>query len=243
MKAILKHVDELHLSERAAMLALLDRHFHGVCEEVFRADLGEKTHALLLWNDDGELCGFSTLRFCVEFFEGRRDSLLVSGDTIVDPGSWGANILSRAWIEAVLRLHREMGEGDLWWLLLTSGFRTYRLLTGYWLDFLPRFDRASDPERLRRRDHFARALYGDRFDPVRGVVVFPRPQMLRGTLAGIPPGRLRDPHVAFFQTQNPGHPRGDELVCLARLGEDNLTPAGRRVVDHIRREPVLSRDE
>ena len=45
------------------------------------------------------------------------------------------------------------------------------------------------------------------------------------------PERLQsDPHVAFFAARNPGHERGDELVCLCELGDDNLTPAGRRMV-------------
>jgi hypothetical protein len=39
---------------------------------------------------------------------------------------------------------------------------------------------------------------------------------------------LRDQHIAFFQLRNPGHRRGDELVCLARFHPDNLKPYIRR---------------
>jgi hypothetical protein len=35
--------------------------------------------------------------------------------------------------------------------------------------------------------------------------------------------------VAFFARRNPGHERGDELVCLARVAPDNLTALGRRL--------------
>ena len=59
---------------------------------------------------------------------------------------------------------------------------------------------------------------------------FERPQILRPHLAGIPPQRMDDPHVAFFVRRNPGHIRGDELACLCELSEDNLTRAGRRMV-------------
>ncbi len=58
---------------------------------------------------------------------------------------------------------------------------------------------------------------------------FGAPQILRGELHGIPPSRLADPHVGFFARRNPGHERGDELVCLVELSRDNLTPAGKRV--------------
>jgi hypothetical protein len=40
---------------------------------------------------------------------------------------------------------------------------------------------------------------------------------------------LRNPHIAFFVAQNPGHAQGDELVCLARIHHDNFSAAGRRM--------------
>ena len=42
-------------------------------------------------------------------------------------------------------------------------------------------------------------------------------------------GPVPDPHIAFFLERNPGFVRGDELVCLTRIDEQNLTPAGRRM--------------
>ena len=40
---------------------------------------------------------------------------------------------------------------------------------------------------------------------------------------------MPDPHIAFFLDRNPGFVRGDELVCLTRIDDRNLTPAGRRM--------------
>ena len=42
---------------------------------------------------------------------------------------------------------------------------------------------------------------------------------------------MRDRHVAFFAEKNPGHERGDELICLTELSYENLTAAGRRMWD------------
>ena len=39
------------------------------------------------------------------------------------------------------------------------------------------------------------------------------------------------PHIAFFLATNPGHVRGDELVCLTELCDENLTRAGRRMIE------------
>ena len=60
---------------------------------------------------------------------------------------------------------------------------------------------------------------------------FARPQRLRGPLGEIPASRRRNADVAFFIDRNPGHAQGDELVCLTKISETNLTPAGRRMVD------------
>ena len=79
-------------------------------------------------------------------------------------------------------------------------------------------------------DKLAVERFDDLYDQETGVVRFPQPQVLAPTLRGIPSSRLADPNVAFFNTENPGHLDGDELVCLTSLDDDNLTPAGKRMV-------------
>jgi hypothetical protein len=76
----------------------------------------------------------------------------------------------------------------------------------------------------------ARTQFGDAYDERAGVVRFERPHQLRPHLAAVPEGRDADPHIRFFLERNPGHARGDELVCLADLADSNLTAAGRRMV-------------
>ena len=116
------------------------------------------------------------------------------------------------------------------WLLLTSGFRTYRFLPVFWREFFPRFD-AATPEFIQRLlDQLAQQRFGTQFCRGAGVVRFVSPQRLRDGLQDIPGGRERDPHIAFFLSRNPGHVSGDELVCLTELCAENLTAAGRRMM-------------
>ena len=71
--------------------------------------------------------------------------------------------------------------------------------------------------------------FGKRYDAAAGILrAEPGNQRLREGIAELDDRRLRDPHVAFFQQRNPGHPQGDELVCLARFHPDNLNPYIRR---------------
>jgi hypothetical protein len=221
--------EDLTAAERDAMLALLQAHFEGVTPERFERDLAAKSWALLL-EDEGHLRGFSTLHLWETAPPGGPPCTAVySGDTIVERGAWGSAALPRAWIAAVRKLREQYPVGRLWWLLLTSGFRTYRFLPVFWRDFWPRFDAASPPGARERTSFLARELLGELYREEEGIVRFPEPQRLREGLDGVPSGRLGDPHIAFFLERNPGWREGDELVCLTEIAEENLTRAGRRM--------------
>lgn len=216
--------------QQATMFALLDGYFAGVTPAQFAADLGEKSHVILLQKDT-RLVGFSTLQIYETTNRTEPVTIVYSGDTIVAPEAWGSPVLSRGWIATVNELRRDHPRGRYYWLLLTSGFRTYRFLPVFWREFFPRFNQPTRAETQCLIDHLAREKFGPAYDAARGIVRFARPQRLRPALAALPPGKAADPHVAFFLARNPGHLDGDELVCLTELTEANLTPAGRRMVD------------
>lgn len=219
----------LSVAEREEMFALLTRHFDGVTRAQFDTDLAAKNWVIAL-RRDAQLVGFTTLRVTSSAFRGEPITAIYSGDTIVAPEAWGTPALARAWIAGVNRLRAESPSRRCYWLLLTSGFRTYRFLPVFWREFFPRYDAAPPTARRELIVHLAREGYGDHFDRATGIVRFPRPQRLRGPLAAVPIGREANPHVAYFLARNPGHERGDELVCLTEISDANLTDAGRRMV-------------
>jgi hypothetical protein len=228
---------EVSTAVRERMFDLLDRHFEGITRPQFESDLAEKNWVLLLQTECGSLVGFSTLLVYETTVDCSPISVVCSGDTIVDPQAWSSAALPREWIAAVNQLRSLFPNGPYYWLLLTSGFRSYRyrLLSTFWRSFWPRFDQPTPAATQRVLDSLASQRFGHRYDPQRGIVQFERPQVLRPHLAGVPPQRLTDPHVAFFVKRNLHHARGDELVCLCELGESNLTRAGERMVFGARR--------
>ena len=117
----------------------------------------------------------------------------------------------------------------LYWLLISSGYRTYRFLPTFWKVFYPRYDAATPPSIEALMQHLGRQQFQDAYDAANGIVRFPYPQVLRQHLLGITQQRLADPHIQFFVERNPGYNQGDELVCLTEIAEDNLTPAGQRM--------------
>jgi hypothetical protein len=224
--------EQLTAAERRAMHGLLDEHFEGVAADVFERDLAEKDWAVLLEDDAGRIRGFSTfVMHGADGPAGQRVAVVFSGDTIVDRSAWGSPALPRSWIHSVYKVHRaNFPDTRLFWLLITSGYRTYRFLPVFWREFYPRFDVDMPPATRQWLTRLARDRFAERFDDLRGVVRLQHPQPLRGALRDIPAEKREDPHVAFFARQNPGYVDGDELVCLAELSPENLTAAGRRMV-------------
>ena len=220
---------QLTSADLSAMYQLHAAHFEGVTPEIFRRDALQKNWTLLL-EKDGRLAGFTTMLAYETTAAGEVASIIYSGDTIVDPSAWGSMALSRLWIQAVRQIRSQYPRGKYYWLLIASGFRTYRFLPLFWREFYPRFDKPTPKPWRQMIDKLATERFDDLYDQKTGVVRFPQPQVLVSSLRGIPSSRLADPNVAFFNSENPGHPDGDELVCLTSLNDDNLTPAGKRMV-------------
>jgi hypothetical protein len=220
--------DELTRAQTDEMFQLLAHHFEGVIRAQFDQDLAEKNWVVLIHRDE-RLVGFSTLLVYESSFEGEPVSVVYSGDTIVAPEAWGSMALSRGWITAVNQVREHYPRGKYYWLLLTSGFRTYRFLPVFWREFYPRFDAETPAGMNKLRDHLARERFGAQYDPRPGIVKFLRPQRLRGELKMVPEERMADQHIAHFLKLNPGHGEGEELVCLTELCPENLTAAGRRM--------------
>lgn len=220
---------DLTPEQKAEMFRLLAQHFDGVTAPQFARDLAEKNLAFLLRRGE-TLVGFSTMLSYTTAFESEPVNVVYSGDTIVAPEAWGTTALPRAWVAGVEALRAASPQGRCFWLLLTSGFRTYRFLPVFWREFFPRFDTATPPETHRLLLQLARDRFGAQFYSSAGIVRFHSPQKLRAGLGDISPGRVTDPHIAFFLSSNPGWAHGDELVCLTELKPENLTRAGRRMM-------------
>jgi hypothetical protein len=220
--------EALSAKDVSEMFALFSNFFEGVSERRFRADLDEKQW-IIRFTRGSSLCGFSSLRFSRHVHREKSIAVLSSGDTIMAPEGRSTTVLARTWIDAVNQLRNFYGEPDLVWLLLVSGFRTYRLLPVFWQEFYPCYER-STPAGVQEQMHsVASTLFGAQYSPADGVVRFHEPQVLRPEHNGIPAARRDDPHVNFFVSRNPSHSDGDELVCWARLAHENLTEAGARM--------------
>jgi hypothetical protein len=215
---------------RAEMYALFARAYAGTDRERFDSDLDAKHDVLLLRDDLDGVAGFTTLAV-IDAVDGDHPVRIVfSGDTLVDPRHWGSNALNFAWIRHIAAIKRERPALPLYWLLISKGFRTYRYLSTFALHFVPSRTGGGDSALERLRDSVAGRLFGDDYDPERGVVAHDPPRdRLKAPLAALPDRGAAAEDARFFAEKNPGFRQGEELVCLCALEEGNMRPFARRL--------------
>jgi len=228
----LAQVSDLSITEKDQMFALMDRHYENLSRTVFDADLAEKEWVIrVVSRETGELCGFSTQMLLDATVAGRPIKALFSGDTIIDRRYWGDQALTHIWGRLALQLMDQYGPNDLYWFLISQGYKTYRFLPVFFYEFYPRFGAPTPGWAWQTIDSLGRHKFAEHYDSAGGVVRSHRQQYrLRSGVADVTPARRQNPDVRFFIERNPGHTIGDELCCLAPLTRENFTPAAYRVI-------------
>lgn len=213
------------------MFSLFSENFSQSSIELFEHDLQNKNWVILIRdNETNQVQGFSTLTLYETEYFGQCISVVYSGDTIIRREYWGTPELPKHWIHTVLEKSTNMAQ-PVYWLLISSGYKTYRFLTVFYKEYYPCVDRPTPPEMQALMDHLASERFGDEYHRDLGVVRFQHGATpLRDGIAEVTDERLKDEHIAFYLEKNPHHDKGDELVCITRIHPDNFTPAGRRMV-------------
>ncbi len=210
--------------QRERMFRLLLAHYGNVSRDRFDADLSEKNWVILLTLEDtGEIVGFSTQMLYPHEGPAGRVIVLFSGDTVVEKEHWGGLELPLALGRVMLAIEDRYPGERPYWFLICKGYKTYKYLPVYLREFYPCCEAEPSREYLALMHSLAVERYGEAFDPDTGIVSFGGShQFLKPGIADVPEKLLKDRHVRFFVGANPGHGRGDELVCLAPIGEDNF---------------------
>ncbi|HVT04409.1 MAG TPA: hypothetical protein VHL58_13660 [Thermoanaerobaculia bacterium] len=224
-------VAALTSDERHGMFALFARYFEAD-RATFDRDLDEKECAVVLTEGEGDsIAGFSTLMRLEPMMGATPITVFFSGDTVMDRAYWGSAELPRLWSRHVFHLADSLPGRDVYWFLISSGFRTYRYLPLFFRDFVPNRNHSTPTETQRLLGEIARAKFGARYDEASGIVRLEHRTPLRRGVSDPGPRELRDPNIRFFLEKNPQSVEGDELACLVRIDRGNLTRAGQRMVN------------
>ena len=216
-------VDLLTADAVERMFGLMDKYYGNMRRDNFVCDLACKDGALLVFDADGAICGFTTYAMFHTEFGSRPLSVLYSGDTVIEERYWGSMATTRLFT-ALLGECLRHAPHELYWFLLSKGVRTYQLLPLYFRTFYPCSGEATPPLEAGLIDYLAELQFADHYRLESGVVRF-----------GVGGDYLRDHfdrrlksgdqrHAEYFCKINPGYRHGDNLPCIARISPDNFQP-------------------
>ena len=226
-------VADLQPSDRERMFQLLSDSYLGVTREAFERDLAAKEHVILLRSNEGEIVGFSTQVRLRLTLPDRTAVVVFSGDTIITEEHRGTFETAREICRYFRRALEEHPGEEVYWLLICKGWRTYRVLRLFFRDYAPRAE-ASDPLAFRDvADAFGNTRYPGLYRPSCRLIVFPgETQRIRPGSSEALDHRRRDPGLLFIEKAKPGQERGNELVCVAPIRQDNFTAVARRLAGY-----------
>jgi hypothetical protein len=223
-------LDQVTQQMRDEMFALLETYFLDANRDVFERDLLSKDLVILLESHDGHVVGFSTQVARTVATESGDAFVVYSGDTIIDAAHRGSVALVQLGTKTIIGSGLASGL-PAYWMVLSSGFRTYGFMPLIFRDYFPRAGGCADADLPTKAACFASAFFGDGFDAATGIVRLEGACTLRPELADDEQAARRSKHGDFFGEVNPGHANGDELVCCARLTSENFTRVAQRMLD------------
>jgi hypothetical protein len=223
LKAVIIPVNELTKIQVHEMLHLMQVYYLNVTEDRFIRDLKEKDVVIALLGND-VIRGFSTWMLFSHNLEGKQVNVIFSGDTIVEQSYWHSLVLPLAWGRLMLSVLAEHPQ-ELYWLLTSKGYKTYRFLPVFFRQFYPSCINEAPPFEKALLSSLAKKKFGDYFNPETGIIrASEGAQCLRPGIADITEAKRKDKHIVFFEKTNPGHIKGDELICITKCDERNLNP-------------------
>jgi len=223
LKGRVMTIDKLTIQDKQEMYSLMDSHYDNVKKENFDCDLLEKNWILLLRDELKIIRGFSTIMILDLEIDGIMVKGIFSGDTIIDQDYWGETELLKKWGQFVMDIASRYQGDEVYWLLLSKGYKTYRFLPIYFKEFYPRYKQETPEFEKKLIDKYGEYKYPKGYCSKTGLIYNQGDNYyLKAEIDQIPKSKLKNPHVKFFLDKNSGYNKGNELVCVAKLTDDNL---------------------
>lgn len=227
LASLTKVISEVSSEERKAMFQLLLQSYNGISWENFNRDLDEKEAVMMLVDSERRtIAGFSTFMLLDIALGGETVKGFFSGDTVVQKEFRRTPLMGVEIGKNFLKCLKRFSRRRIYWILISKGCRTYRVLSIFFREWYPRYD-ADTPERIKSiMDAFGGLKYPLHYDSAKGLIVFSEGgEALKPGVADARESRMHDPHICFFVERNPHHMRGDELVCAAEVARENFAPS------------------
>lgn len=219
MKIQICSIKALSLENRNRMFQIMTQYYERMVRETFDSDLNEKTDVILLLDNNRDIQGFSTLLLQYDSNEGKKYITIFSGDTVLDKQYWGNGALATAFGQYLLRIKMKHPFTEVYWLLISKGFKTYLLMANNFPLHFPRHEKRTSRRAQHIMDKFYSGRFGKDYFPQDGIIRFAKEKSsyIKDFNHEIGEQERQNPRVAFFESKNPKWFHGEELACIAKV--------------------------
>ena len=217
-------------SQKLEMFGILKQNFEGYVFDNFVKDLVSKDDVILLENKIREIKGFTTIKNFNTDIGQKKVRGLFSGDTIIQQDYWNKHDLFKVWLNYAFEKSQE-DTSPLYWFLISSGCRTYKIIPTFFNDFYPNLNGLNSAKK-QLLDEFGNYMFEEDYDSDTGLIKFSNSkERLNKELAKIDPAQLKNPYVSYFLKKNPKYYEGVELACVVEISYENLRSFGKRLLN------------
>lgn len=219
MKTKILPVESLSKDDIKVMFELMCQYYDKVSYEVFKKDLAEKQKVILLLSPDGNIQGFSTILQTPMKSAGEKFIALYSGDTVLSREYWGNGALAMAFGRYLMEVKLRNPFVNVYWFLISKGYKTYLLMTNNFPVHYPRFEKNTPASYGDVMDAFYTRRFSDAYSPSEKLIRFENSKAvcLKSYVAEIADELRKNPRIAFFEKCNPQWHQGVELACVAKV--------------------------
>lgn len=211
--------EKIDIDKLKTMYSIYEQYYENTKFSVFVEDFQKKSGAILIFNKDrNEIVGFSTVAVQHFYFEGKDYTVIFSGDTVILRAYWGTRTLQSTMFKLIMKLRVKYPFNELYWLLISKGYKTYLLLANNYYAYYPNI--MDENQHLSAVvEHYCENFFGEYYDKEVGLLNFGNDyQPLKGEVAPITDEmRIKNPKIEFFEQLNPTWTVGTELPCIGRL--------------------------
>jgi hypothetical protein len=222
-------VQQLTEQEKKTMYSLMDKYYEDIIFSVFIEDLEEKDYCILLYDTNNRIKGFSTQKIMSVAVVEEKVYGVFSGDTIIHPDYWGSIELYKLFAKSFISYGKRYK--SFYWFLISKGYKTYKMLPLFFKEFYPNYAEKTPAYEQKLIHSFGEMKFPDEYSRESGVIQYKGTKdKLKPGVADITEKQLKDLNIIHFVKLNPEHVKGNDLVCIAKLTEENLKPAVRRLL-------------
>lgn len=225
-------IKDVSEKDQEKLFQLFSRYYESINYEKFLKDFRSKDDVIILrCKKDQVIRGFSTLKVISFTHKNKTRVGIFSGDTIIDENFWGATALTFEFFKYVLNVKKNNFFKDVYWLLISKGFKTYLLLANNFQTYYPRFDKETPGDIQNYMDQSWQELYPEDYCMEKKILTTANKfDRLKDHVAKIGTDEMSNPKIAFFAQMNPNWKAGDELCCVGRVDAGLVMRYGSRTL-------------